>query len=181
MATPTPSFRSWAKALLLIGTVACVGWLGHWSGSRVAASPGSKTSAEPALLAHQQQPGPGYVTHEELGALRAEMHAEFRGLAQSLSTLQRPNAPSEPAPAGNAEAASEVEAAPDANQIQEYDKTKSLLQSALRTGTWSAEDKRAFRASLNTLPASLRNEVIAQLFQAFNTDRLHLGYAGPPI
>jgi len=167
------------KVLLLVCTLACVGWLGHWSGRRLA-PPSAPTATTDSALVERQQQG-SYVTHEELGTLRAEMRTEFRGLAQSLTALQRPTSATEPVPASSAEAAGEAEAPPNANQVHEYDKTKSLIQDALRTGTWRDEDRRSFRAGLSTLPDSLRNEVISQLMVAINSDRVRPTYAGPPF
>lgn len=150
----------------------------------------SATASAPAVAreptqADSQQRPQGYVTQNELGALRMEMRAEFREVTQALVALQsaNANANADSAAAKTAAAASDAnpESPPDENQIREYDKSKTLIQGALRNGTWSAEDRRAFRASLDSLPSSLRDEMVSQLLVAINSDRVRPNYKGPPF
>jgi len=174
-----------AKALILIGTLVGIGGLGYWSGGRVkSATASAPTVANEPTQVGSEKKSQGYVTRDELSALRVEMRAEFREVTQALGALQSATTSAANAAAAKTTgAASEgnAESAPDENQIREYDKSKTVIQGALRTGTWSADDRRAFRASLETLPSSMRDEVISQLLVAINSDRLKPNYKGPPF
>lgn len=122
------------------------------------------------------------MTQKELSALTAEIRAQFRGLARSQAALEaaKPSCEGSP-PADDAAREDDPEPVPDAAQLQEYDRTRSLIQVASHSGAWSAEDREAFRASIETLPASMRNELISELLRAINSDRLKPDYAGPPF
>ncbi len=100
------------------------------------------------------------LIREELGAERAAAAAS-----------------SDAGPAASADPAQQWQLSPGG--IQAFDHARAKVDAGLARGAWTEDDRAQLRASLATLPAGARAEVVRPLIVAVNEGKVHFAGHGP--